>query len=158
MDEKRQKINQHVVEYQKIFMQAMQGGPMPEFLGSDMTMPQFKILFLLQSRGRLRMSEIAHALGKNISTATGIVDRLVEQNIIQREEDPEDRRAVLTRLTSHGQELYETFSRSRQQNIQRILDRLTTEELAVIEQAMRLMARVAVEDMQERLGDKTARP
>jgi DNA-binding MarR family transcriptional regulator len=157
MDDERRRINQQVIEHQKILMQAMQGAPMPELLGSDMTMPQFKIVFLLYARGRLRMSEIATALGKNISTATGIVDRLVEQNIIKREEDPEDRRAVLTRLTNYGIELCETFSRANQHNSQRILDRLTTDELIIVEQSMRLLARVAVEDMEERQANP-ARP
>ncbi len=117
-----------------------------------MTMPQFKILFLLYSQGQLRMSEIAKALDKKISTATGIIDRLVEQHFIKREEDPEDRRVVIARLTETGHQLCENFLQSGREQTAQLLNRLSVEELNVINQGMILMARAAMEEARERMG------
>lgn len=147
----RQQIKHQISQHQQKTFQAVQGAEMPEWLGSDMTMPQFKILFLLNAHGRLRMKEIAEYVGKNLSTATGVVDRLVEHNLIRREEDPDDRRVVIATLTEDGAELCRSFLQAGWQNVNRMLDRLTLDELRIVEQGTALMARVAFEEFQERL-------
>ncbi len=150
-------LMQSVVAHQKIMFQSMQGQEMPEWLGSEMTMPQFKIIFLLYTHGPLRMGDIAATLNKNISTATGVVDRLVDQYLIKREEDPDDRRVVIVRLTERGTQVCESFLQAGWQHARNMLERLTLEELRVVEKGMQLMARVAMEDAQERIG-KSSKP
>ena len=76
-----------------------------EWLRLDLTMPQLKVVLLLFISGPSRMSEIASALGVSLATATGVVDRLVERDILTREGDPGDRRVVLCRLSEKGGEL-----------------------------------------------------
>ena len=76
-----------------------------EWLRLDLTMPQLKVVLLLFISGPSRMSEIASALGVSLATATGVVDRLVERDILTREGDPGDRRVVLCRLSEKGEEL-----------------------------------------------------
>ena len=61
-----------------------------EWLRLDLTMSQLKGVFLLFISGPSRMSDIASALGVSLATATGVVDRLVERDIVHREGDPED--------------------------------------------------------------------
>ena len=51
------------------------------------------------------MSELAGSLGVSLVTATGIVDRLVERALVTRENQKEDRRVVMCRLSEHGQEM-----------------------------------------------------
>jgi DNA-binding MarR family transcriptional regulator len=153
--EKRESLMSQIIENQKLTFQAMQGSHMPEWIGSDMTMPQFKILFLLYMHGWMRMGGtekepgIAYFLGKNISTATGIVDRLVEQSLIKRREDPEDRRVVVVGLTEKGAEVCDTFLQIGWGNAHKILNRLSTEELEVVAQGITLMRRVAMQEAQE---------
>ena len=76
-----------------------------EWLRLDLTMPQLKVILLLFISGPSRMSEIASALGVSLATATRVVDRLVERDILTREGDPGDRRVVLCRLSEKGGEL-----------------------------------------------------
>jgi DNA-binding MarR family transcriptional regulator len=76
-----------------------------EWLRLDLTTPQLKVVLLLFISGPSRMSEIASALGVSLATATGVVDRLVERDILTREGDPGDRRVVLCRLSEKGEEL-----------------------------------------------------
>ena len=76
-----------------------------EWLRLDLTMPQLKVVLLLFISGPSRMSETASALGVSLATATGVVDRLVERDILIREGDPDDRRVVLCHLSEKGEKL-----------------------------------------------------
>jgi len=76
-----------------------------EWLQLDLTMSQLKVVLLLFMTGSVRMSDIASALGVSLATATGVVDRLVERDIVLRESQPEDRRVVLCHLSEKGQKL-----------------------------------------------------
>jgi DNA-binding MarR family transcriptional regulator len=76
-----------------------------EWLHLQITMPQLKVMFLLFISGPSRMSVIASALAVSLATATGVVDRLVERDLVIREGEPDDRRVVLCRLSDKGQEL-----------------------------------------------------
>ncbi len=163
--QEREELTIRAIEHQKQLFQAMQGVEMPEWLGSELTMPQFKIVFLLYTHGWMRMGGtekepgIAFFLGKNISTATGIVDRLVEQKLMQRKEDPYDRRVVVVGLTPSGVELCETFLQNGWKNVRSMLNRLTLEELRHVERGMEIMTRVAMEDANERASKHNlARP
>ena len=76
-----------------------------EWLHLHITMPQIKVMFLLFISGPSRMSLIASALAVSLATATGVVDRLVERNLVIREGAADDRRVVICRLSDKGQEL-----------------------------------------------------
>ena len=73
-----------------------------EILDLDVTMTQLKILFLLFVDGRKRMSDLASDLGITLATASGLVDRMVEREMVIRESQPDDRRVVLCRLSESG--------------------------------------------------------
>ena len=76
-----------------------------EWLSLDLTTPQLKVVLLLFMNGPSRMSIIASSLGVSLATATGVVDRLVEKDMVLREGDPDDRRIVLCRLSDKGENL-----------------------------------------------------
>ena len=76
-----------------------------QWLHLDLTMPQLKTVLLLFTEGPSRMSHIASGLGVSLATATGVVDRLVERELVSRQGSPEDRRVVLCRLSARGEEL-----------------------------------------------------
>lgn len=75
-----------------------------EWLTSDLTVAQFRVLLLLHIDGPSRMSSLASSLGIAVSTATGIVDNLVKKGLVVRRADPEDRRLVICTLSNRGQE------------------------------------------------------
>ena len=56
----------------------------PEWLSSDMTVAQLRVLLLLHTEGPSRMSSIATTLGIAVSTATGIIDNLVKKDLVIR--------------------------------------------------------------------------
>ena len=80
-----------------------------EFNEIDVTMAQAKVLYMLVAAGELQMSALAGRLGVTSSTATGLVDRLVELGLAVRHEDAGDRRQVVIRATPQAQTVLERF-------------------------------------------------
>jgi len=100
-----------------------------EWLSSDFTIAQLRVLLILQVQGASRMSSIASALEIALPTATGIVDNLVKKNLVVREADLQDRRLVVCRLSPEGQNLINRLWHSGQFQMENLLDGLTLQQL-----------------------------
>ncbi len=74
---------------------------------------------------------------------TGIVDRLVEQGLVSREENPEDRRMLLLKTTDKGKTLLAKFRESRINRMSGILAQLSLEALSALAQGLIAFAKVA---------------
>jgi DNA-binding MarR family transcriptional regulator len=61
------------------------------------------------SQGQLTLNEVAEALYITPSTASRAVDDLVRKALVERCQDPADRRAVCLSLTPHGQAMFEAL-------------------------------------------------
>jgi DNA-binding MarR family transcriptional regulator len=107
-----------------------------EWLQLDLTMPQLKVVLLLFMNGPTRMSDIASALGVSLATATGVVDRLVERDIVVRESQPEDRRVVLCRLSEKGQKMIEGLWQLARDRLKELLEVVATSQLQLITEAL----------------------
>ena len=110
-----------------------------ELLELDFTMPQLKIVFMLYIGGPMRMSDIATELGVTLATGTGLVDRLVENDMIARESQPDDRRVVLCRLSATGQKTVSRIWDSARKNSRTLLEKMddaTIEKFAGVLQTM----------------------
>jgi len=102
-------------------------------------MAQLKALYMLVAAGQLRMSHLASGLGVTSSTATGLVDRLVELGLAVRHEDPHDRRQVVINATEAGRSVLERFREFNAAQIRLLLGQIDQADLPVIERAIELM-------------------
>ena len=107
-----------------------------ELLDLDLTTPQLKVVLLLYLNGAARMSELASALGVTLATATGIVDRLVDRDIITRENSREDRRVVVCRLSARGHGLTDRLYSSARERAREFLQGLTEDRLNKLDEAL----------------------
>ena len=105
----------------------------------DLTMKQFRVAMFLFVGESMRMSCIAQILGVSMATATGIVNRLVEQDIVQREHDLEDRRAVICRLSPHGKKLLSQTWQSFRNNTKRILVAIPGDKINLVRETLMLL-------------------
>ncbi len=83
-----------------------------------LSVAQCYTLDAIGTQGKLMLNELAQALYIAPSTASRTVDELVRKELVERREEPTDRRAVRLTLTPKGQSLYEAL---RQHLIQRQL-------------------------------------
>jgi DNA-binding MarR family transcriptional regulator len=119
---------EHVLDVFDEFRKRIEQIHVPEFLGIDVTMSQAKILMLLANEREVQMSDLVRRLGISLSTMSGHVDRLVEQGLVVRRDDPADRRHVLVAATPAGHELVERFHELNAAQLRRLLDRMTPAE------------------------------
>ena len=101
----------------------------PEWLMTDMTVAQLRVLLLLHTEGPSRMSSIAATLGIAVSTATGIIDNLVRKELVIRSADTEDRRVVICGLSPRGQEIINSIWIYGQLQMKKLLIGLSPEQL-----------------------------
>jgi DNA-binding MarR family transcriptional regulator len=73
----------------------------------------------------MTMGELSQALGTPMSTATRVVDALVEQDFVERRPDPGDRRVVRVTLTATGQTLYDAANTYLRKRAELLLRRFT---------------------------------
>lgn len=145
--EERRQLLRQILSFRETYS-LLRAGTFDHWLHFDLTMSQVKTLILVYTSeaGCLRMGQLASALGVALSSATGIVDRLVEQGLLQRHEDPEDRRSVVVRLTDRGREMIEAPHQASMGRLAAVLERLTVEELRTIVQALAAVRR-ALQDV-----------
>lgn len=75
-----------------------------------LTVMQLYTLCLLDADTSLPMNSLSSMLHCDASNVTGIVDRLLHQDYIKREENPKDRREKMITLTAKGTKLCEKIS------------------------------------------------
>src|SRR6478735_5811217 len=68
---------------------------------------QLRVLVFIATRGPQNPGDIAVELGVHASNATRTSEKLVRAGLIERQEDPEDRRYVKLTLTVAGEKLVE---------------------------------------------------
>ncbi|WP_239138030.1 MarR family transcriptional regulator [Actinoplanes regularis] len=110
---------------------------------SHLTMSQLKILLLLARHGNLAGGELARLVGVGAAALSGMVDRLVVQELVTRTEDLHDRRVRRIGLTKAGTELIDGIITAGMAKQRELLSRLTAEELALVSQATDLLLREA---------------
>lgn len=127
-----------------------------EWLTSDITVAQLRVLLVLYTRGPSRMSAIASCVGIAISTATSIVDNLVKKGLVIRSDDAEDRRLVICELSPEGQALINRLWMLSRGQIEKLLQGLTLEQLKKADEVVGFILASAKENInqaQRRAGE-----
>ena len=135
----RERVIGEVVDLYRDTMRVVHHGMSIEWLEADITMPQFKTLMVIYGKGKASMGELAETLGTGVSTVTGIVDRLVDHELVSREEAPYDRRVVVVRLTTKGLALVERLYLAAQDRQVSLLNQLSLDELRLVARAFSLL-------------------
>lgn len=95
----------------------------------DLTAQQLRVLRLVSREPGVLASGVGHHLGVSAPTASGIVDRLVDKGLLERGEDPADRRVRHLTLTDAGRDTVADFDSATNRMIRALLPSLDTELL-----------------------------
>jgi DNA-binding MarR family transcriptional regulator len=111
----------------------------------DVTLPQYRALVVLASRGPLRPSELAEALAVHPSTVTRLCDRLVAKRFVHRGESPANRREVSIRLTPKGRRLVDAVTARRREEIATIVAKIPERDRTATVHALHALGEAADE-------------
>ncbi|HVT22487.1 MAG TPA: MarR family transcriptional regulator [Mycobacteriales bacterium] len=103
----------------------------------DITLVQFRALATLSDHGSQRVADLAGLLGVNSSTATRMASRLRRKGLINRVDDPTDRRATRLEITPAGQRVVHDVTARRQTVIGQIARRIPDDQREALVGSMR---------------------
>lgn len=86
------------------------------------------------------LNEIAKAVGRGAPAVSRSVDALVRAGLVERTQDPNNRRRLALRLTQPGRERLSSRT-SGSSNLQTKLERLANSELRAVERAIEILER-----------------
>ena len=113
---------------------------------SHLTMSQLRILMLLARHGAVPAAELARMLGVGLAASSGMIDRLVAQDLVARTEDQHDRRVRRIGLTGAGSKIIGGIIDAGQDRMRTLLSRLSAEERAVVARATTLLVKAAEQE------------
>ena len=95
----------------------------------DLSFSQLKTLLLVaEHAGPLSVKDVADRLGISLPTASRAVDSLVRRGLVERAEDPVDRRMKQVRTSPKGDRLMERLVAARIRAFEGLLDGFTATE------------------------------
>lgn len=97
------------------------------------------ILYALFQKERMTMAEIAAKIGKDKSTVTALVNKLVKLGYVARERAAEDTRVTYVTLTAQGHELEPVFEAVSKKVLEVFYTNVSEEEK---EELLRLLSRI----------------
>ena len=122
-----------MMKFKSVDMDCMQ-------IKSDLSSRDFHLISFVGHHDNVIMKDIADELGVPMSTATGIVDKLVQKGYLKRKYSESDRRIVLIDLDNDGKDAFDLFARLKQEASESILSILSTEDSEIF---IRYLERIA---------------
>lgn len=107
------------------------------------TLQQWRVLVIVINFGPMTPGAVAKWMDIHPSTATRLCDGLVRAKMLDRREDPVDRRRMVLSLTGSGQTLVETLHGYRRQAIANILAEMPAATRSQLAKAMQDFADAA---------------
>lgn len=95
-------LSHALVEFHQMFTRRSLRGMLSLVQERGLSMPQMATLFLLRAQGPHSVSAIAAHLGLSLAATSHLVERLVQQDLVTRQEDPDDRRQKRVTLAAGG--------------------------------------------------------
>lgn len=106
----------------------------------SLSMSQVASLFRIRRTGSCGVGEIASHLGVSNAAASQLLDRLVQQGLVARSEDPMDRRGKVLVLTESGNRTLQESMKARQGWVADLSSSFNPEESRQVASALDLLA------------------
>jgi DNA-binding MarR family transcriptional regulator len=116
-----------------------------EALEGAVTVPQFRLLLVLDELGQVPSSRLAAKLGTLASSVTRLADRLEAAGLLVRGHDPRNRSIVTLQVTPAGRDLVARVVARRHILLAEVLDRMTPAERASAARAASRFAELATD-------------
>ncbi|MEO8288517.1 MAG: MarR family transcriptional regulator [Chloroflexota bacterium] len=112
----------------------------------DLTPAQFGVLAHLIANEGITQQALSERLFVTKGNVCGLIGRLEERGLVQRESDPEDRRSNLLHLTVKGRELAERVVPANEQFISEYMSTLTVDEQHTLRNLLRRLDKSIIDE------------
>jgi DNA-binding MarR family transcriptional regulator len=111
---------------------------------AGLSMPQMNVLLNLYYKGPAEVMAFAEPMHLSPAGASQLVDRMVQQGLVRREESPADRRVRLVQLTDQGRRVVDESILARGQWVANLIDSMNADEKTQVAQALQILTEKAV--------------
>lgn len=115
----------------------------PAWYEVELSVAQLKALFTLVDGGPMPIGGVAARLGIGLPAASSLVDRLVDQELAKRREDPLDRRRTLAEPTAAGEGLAQRLRHGSREALRAWLERMERDDLEALVRGLGAMVTLA---------------
>ena len=140
--EKSEAIN-GIIKLQHQLARHMRSHAVEHWKTINLGISQVKALFCLVENRDVSSSKMAEILGVTPANVTGIVDRLIEQGLVQRVASAEDRRVTFLEPTPEGKRLIENLEQHVSERSTMMLSGMTEAELEHLYLGLKAFLRVS---------------
>lgn len=138
----RQQVTEEVAQAYVAFGDAIRLAILPTWITADLTISQLKAVFFVAHYDVLTVSELARLLGIGNPGASVLVQQLVEQDVLERTEDAQDRRRALVSLTAAGRKLISGRREQIEAKFRQCLNEVSDAELAGLQRGFEALLEV----------------
>lgn len=137
------KLIKEIVRLQKQIGHAVGQHALSSWMDMSLTIGQLKSLFFIDSERTTNLRKLAAFLGTTPPNVTGIVERLVEQGLVTRQDNPDDRRMLMLQTTDKSKALLAKLRENGINRLSGILAQLSLADLSALAQGLTALARAA---------------
>lgn len=98
----------------------------------NLTPAQFDVIATLGNTNGMTMGEVGEKTLITKGTLTGVIDRLIQKQLVVRETPSEDRRSVIVQLTYEGQQFFEQVFPAHIAHLKKQFEQLEPSELELL--------------------------
>lgn len=110
--------------------------------GADFSLAQYRVLMLVKHRGAMSINDLRNQLNIAQSTASEMVERLVQQNLLLREKDLSDKRITLFKLSKKAEKILERRRDLMLDSYRKILEPLSLDEQIELVEAFETILKI----------------
>jgi len=132
MEPEKEKLIQELHQLGQLLSQTLDQYTCGAWIDLNLTIGQLKSLILIDFDGSTCVKDLAKALKMAPPNATKLVDSLVKEGLVSREENPDDRRLLSLKTTSKGKILIANLKESAIRQMSDLLNQLSLDELKAL--------------------------
>lgn len=138
-----EELTKILLEWSAVFMRRSMRDFTSYTRKTGLSMTQMNVLMRIYHRGPCEMSEIASLLMTSPAAASQLVERMIQQELVYREESPKDRRVRLVHLTENAQQQVQQSITARGAWVETLMDSLPADQRQPVADALRLLTEKA---------------
>jgi DNA-binding MarR family transcriptional regulator len=149
-----ERISGALTEMLGIVSRRSDGGALQIMTDSGLTLPQITALHALRWGGPMSIGGLVDEIGLSVSATSHLVERLVERGLVDRTEDPDDRRLKRVAVTDTGKAIVDRLADARHEDLMHAIDMLEPS----LRSALAMVLESAVQQLQIPGERRCARP
>jgi DNA-binding MarR family transcriptional regulator len=139
-DERKARMEE-IRAHMAVFRAAAEQGRVRRLLRQSVSLQHVQVLAVLRASGSLPVGELARALDVSVASATGIVSRMEQRDLVARTRSELDRRVVTVSLARGGKTALEQLEGPAREKFASMLETLSLEELAAVQAGFQALRR-----------------